>query len=160
MISTLEYAIPTPISRLILDDSQLNTVRFDDLIYALDGIADTVTYISLKNNNLFVGKTKTEREELLEKLFANHPAERLDIDENGENNIIRAVPSIKRMIKEGMVTEDVGNHIATFLGANTNTFFNGFRDKPKDSPTATKDTSLDKGVEDNPDIEKNPKPGP
>ncbi|MDP3267697.1 MAG: hypothetical protein Q8M40_01480 [Legionella sp.] len=160
MISALEYAIPTHISRLILDDSQLNTVGFDDLIYALDGIADTVTYISLKNNNLFLGKTKTEREKLLKKMFANHPAERLDIDENGENHIIRAAPSIKHLIKEGMVSEDVGNHIATFLGANTNTFFNRFRDKPKDSATANKDSSLGKGMEDNPNIEKTPKPGP
>ena len=158
MILVFEYGIPDHISSLILDDSQLNRVEFDDLVYSLDVLPDTVTYISLKNNNLFLGKTRTEREELLGELFARHPVERLDIEENGENTVIRAAPYLKRMIKEGRVSEDVGNHIATYLGANTNTFFNGFRDKPKDSPTAKKDSNPDKGLGDNSDIAKNPKP--
>ncbi|MDP3268631.1 MAG: hypothetical protein Q8M40_06220 [Legionella sp.] len=126
-ICKLMAAIPGPIQNLILDNNHFYKKKIPELVSILEHIPDTVTSISMKNNQLFHNKTLAEQDELLKALEPFRL--RLILEDNGCDDLFRAAPPLLGAIKQHLISEDSANLIATYLGAKNPTFFTGRRSK-------------------------------
>ena len=93
-------AIPPSVKYLNLDNNQLYRTTGAELAKAFTSIPAGIT-VSLKNNELFVGKTHEQRDELLTQLRLATRHISLDLSENGESDAQRAVVPLVGLFNYG-----------------------------------------------------------
>lgn len=85
-----------------------------------------MTQINLENNGLFSGKSASERDELLNALAPYNTHGRLNLENNGEQNIVRTQALLFAMHRQGAadvtLSLEVMNSIADHLGGGAQFF--------------------------------------
>ncbi|MBN9230487.1 MAG: hypothetical protein J0I93_06505 [Legionella sp.] len=120
---TLEH-LPSYITSLSLERCNLGILTNQDIIKLVASIPKTVTWVSLRANRLFTKRTVSERDRLLESLAPFNTDGRLQLDDNGEEEWIRAaLPLINGIEQQRVPNWDCAYQIATYLGAHSLTLF-------------------------------------
>jgi len=112
----------------------ITTVLLANLAYAfrtaqqwltlIHSIPATVTYVNLQGNSLFRGRTPSARDQLLRALQPVNPQGRLDLRHTGEDDWVRAALPLIHGVEQKIIPNlDCAYHIATFLGAHSQTVF-------------------------------------
>ena len=91
------------VTSLDLSDNSLNALPLEALIATIAAIPANVTSVHLANNNLFVGKSPQERDELINALTPYNTHGRLNLEQNGESTQIRAASLLIEMQRQGTV---------------------------------------------------------
>ena len=111
--------IPRSVTHLNLGGNSLGGKTGAELATAFAGIRPGVT-ISFKNDGLFVNKTHAQRDELLIRLRQAAPHLNLDLSNNGESDIQRALAPMACLMKKtvgssGSVCQELMVYILSFL---------------------------------------------